>query len=600
MKLKKILSVLTSLTIASSIALCTIGCGDETKTENATPVNTYTYNIPQDYCRTYYEVFVRSFADGDGDGIGDLRGLINNLDYLNDGDDSTTTDLGVNGIWLMPINASPSYHGYDVTDYKAVNPDYGTMDDFEELVEECNKRGIWIQMDLVLNHTSKNHPWFQNALSDAAGGLDPEESEWMQRYDIYKVNDPIICKESYPVPGRSALRYGSSFTESMPDLNLRDMETNGLKQEIQSIVDFWLEKGVRSFRLDAVPWACNSSVSYNEDNGVFWGWFNDYCNTKGAEVFGTPDDGVDRYCYNVGEVWGTQPAINDFIGTGMSCFNYTMGGSSGSSFPNAANGFYTGGIAMYTSQLASVQADALAKDEHAILSNFLSNHDNSRSAGYMMNDPVRIKRAAALYMLAPGNPYIYYGEELGAEGIQRVGSSDVDPNVRLPFNWGDSSKGLTQNPPGTNFTGTFKGNQRQGSWADQTNDANSILTYYRRVIQLRNRFPEIGRGVVTPYAVNGSGEIQTQEAVRAANGVASGASFNGVNALNGTVAAYTLTWGNEKILIVHNVGDNEASLKISEFAGYSLVGELKANGGSVSLGGSSLSMSGSTVAILKA
>ena len=601
MKFKKILSVLTSLAIASSVALCAVGCGDEEPPpEEATPVNTYTYNVPQDYCRTYYEIFVRSFADGNGDGIGDFRGLINNLDYLNDGDDSTTTDLGINGIWLMPINVSPSYHGYDVINYKDVNSNYGTMEDFEELIEECNKRGIWVQMDLVLNHTSDKHEWFQNAMRDARNGLDPSESRWMRLYDIYKKNNPIACKESYVISGRSDLLYGSSFTGSMPDLNLRDFESNGLKEEIQGIVDFWLEKGVRSFRLDAVPWACNNSVSYNEENGIFWTWFNDYCNTKGAEVFGTPNDGINRYCYNVGEVWGSSTAINDFFGTGMSNFNYIMGGSSGASFPNAANGFYNNGIAMYTAQLAAVQADALAKDSNALLSNFLSNHDNSRSAGYMMNDPVRIKRAAAIYMLAPGNPYIYYGEELGAEGIRRIGDSDIDPNVRLPFNWGDSSKGLTQNPPGVNFSGIFKGDQRQGSWKDQTNDANSILTYYRRVIQLRNRFPEIGRGIVTPYAVNGNGEIQTQDAIRAANGIASGVSFNGVNALNGTVAAYTLTWGNEKILIIHNVGEGTANLKISDFAGYSLVGELKANGGSVSLSGSALSMSSSTVAVLKA
>ena len=605
MNFKKILSLITGLAISSCVVFGAAGCDGNNKPapEQATPVNTYTYDIPQDYCRTYYEIFVRSFADSDGDGIGDLRGLINNLDYLNDGDDSTTTDLGINGIWLMPINATRSYHGYDVVDYKEINSQYGTMEDFEDLVKECNKRGIWIQMDLVLNHTSNEHPWFKSALQDARKGLDPQESKWMSRYEFYRKSEKPTSGNYYDVSGSNLCYLANFNTTTMPDLNLKDMETNGLKEEIEDIVDFWLEKGVRSFRLDAVPWACANAVTFNEDNDKFWSWFNDYCNSKGAEVAasqGWADSNISRYCYNVGEVWGNSVTISQFYGTGMTNFNYTMGGDSSASFPNAANGFYRGGMAFYTSELQSVQADMLSRDKNALLSNFLSNHDNSRSAGYMMNDPVRIKRAAALYMLAPGNPYIYYGEELGAEGVRRIGSREVDPNVRLPFNWGDSTKGLTDNPPGTDFSGTFTGNQRHGSWKDQTNDASSILTYYRRVIQLRNRFPEIGRGVVAAYAVNKNGEINTFDKVRTDNNIASGVSLNTANALNKTISAYTLTWGDKKVLIVHNIGDDAATLKISDFKGYSVVGELKAKGGSVSLSGGTLKMSGSTVAVLKA
>lgn len=185
MKLKKILSVILGITVASSVSLCAVACGDDNNESWTPPANTYAYDVPQDYTRTYYEIFVRSFADGNGDGVGDFRGLINNLDYLNDGDDSTMTDLGVNGIWLMPINASPSYHGYDVTNYKAVNSKYGTLNDFDELVEECEARGIWVQMDLVLNHTSSQHTWFKNALLEARRGVEPEDSEYMNRYVFF-------------------------------------------------------------------------------------------------------------------------------------------------------------------------------------------------------------------------------------------------------------------------------------------------------------------------------------------------------------------------------------------------------------------------------
>jgi 1,4-alpha-glucan branching enzyme len=115
-------------------------------------------NIIEDNYRTYYEVFLYSFYDSDGDGIGDIKGLIEQLDYINDGDPDTDTDLGFNGIWLMPIMPSNTYHKYDVKDYYDIDPEYGTLSDFKRLVDECNKRGIKLIIDLVLNHSSQLHP----------------------------------------------------------------------------------------------------------------------------------------------------------------------------------------------------------------------------------------------------------------------------------------------------------------------------------------------------------------------------------------------------------------------------------------------------------
>lgn len=586
-KYKKLLSVLTSAAVAASLPLCAIAC-DNGQKEDATPTNTYEYDIPQDYCRTYYEIFVRSFADGNGDGVGDLRGLINNLDYLNDGDDSTTEDLGINGIWLMPIHPTGSYHGYDVTDYKDINPEYGTLDDFDELIEECERRGIWVQIDLVLNHTSKNHEWFKNAVKEARRGVEPEDSEYMKKYEFYHKGEQPSSGTYYDVSNTDYVYLGN-FSSDMPDLNIVDRETNGLKEEIESIVDFWLERGVKSFRLDAVPWACANSVSFNDDNDEFWSWFNDYCNTKGAEIAnanGWENDGIGRYCYNVGEVYGNDGSIPDFFGTGMSNFNYAMGDNNTSGFAQIANNTYRGGAAAAMQALSTMQSNVLGRDPGALLSNFLSNHDNDRSAGSLLYEPARIKRAAGLYLLSPGNPYIYYGEELGAEGSR--GSAQTDANRRLPFNWGDGSKGITKNPEGA----TYDNGQRLGTWQDQTEDANSILTYYRRAIQLRNRFPEIGRGLMTAYALDSDGSLVT-------NASLGGSSLNSINELNRTIAAYTLKWGDRQILIVHNLGDEAATVDISSFDGYGIVGELKANGGNVALDGSSLSMSGSTVAVLK-
>lgn len=589
-KFKKIFSAATALALAAAMPLCAVACGGKEAGENATPTNTDKYTIPQDYARTYYEVFVRSFSDGNGDGIGDLRGLINNLDYLNDGDDSTTTDLGINGIWLMPIHPSPSYHKYDVKDYYDIDPQYGTLSDFKELIEECEKRGIWVQMDLVLNHTSNQHEWFKAAVASAKAGRDPETDSAMSKYVFVKSDtQPSYGKKWQKVSGTDDYWYLCNFDSSMPDLNLDNEE---VREEILTIVKFWLQKGVRSFRLDAVPWACNYSANYNEQNGEFWTWFSENCDRLGREVYGNKTPDLPVYCYNVGEVWGgSQDDINSFFGTGMSCFNYELAANYNRGFSGTVNG------KQLAYRLADMQAEnqaaALAKDPDAILSNFLSCHDNNRSgSNHFGFDVAKIKQAAALYMLSPGNAYIYYGEEIGAGG-DKYGDNDPDSNIRLPFNWGDKSKGIvTVDPPQANY----KEKQKLGTWKSQTTDANSVLTFYRQTIKLRNRFPEIARGIITPLALDGNGKIGEQSEILTASGQQY---LDYVNAVNKNVSVYSLTYKDSTILIVHNIGADEAVLDISDaFAGYEVQGELKTRGGKVGLDGSSLKMSGGTVALL--
>lgn len=570
--------------MACTFGLAGIGCGDDGNP--AAPKNTDAYDIPQDYCRTYYEVFVRSFADGNGDGIGDIKGLIKNLDYLNDGNDATTDDLGINGIWLMPINQSPSYHKYDVTDYYDIDDEYGTLDDFDKLVEECNKRGIWIQMDLVLNHTASSHPWFKQARKDALAGLvagdgiEEGTSKYMSYYHFYKPNEgPRIGNSQYVTYAKDGFEYLANFSSSMPDLNLSNQE---VRTEITKIVDFWLERGVKSFRLDAVPWACAYDSVYSDENGEFWTWFNDYCHTKGAEVAqaqGWANDGISQYCYNVGEVWAANSEVEAFFGTGMSNFNYSVAADPDRGYAELINGY--GRADSFVKKLQSIQEGVLRRDPNAIMSNFLSNHDNDRSSCFFGLNKTLIKKAAGMYLLSPGNPYIYYGEEIGANGYSES-STNNDPNKRLPFNWGDGRSKI-KNPPGANFSGS----QRLGSWKSQNTDPNSILTYYRNAIKLRNRFPEIGRGLMEAYMLDANGKII--KAVDESN-----------SALNKTVAVYTLTWNNRSVLIVHNIGEEKVVLDTSNFASYSLQGTLKAEGGSVKLSGSKLTMSPSTVAVLKA
>ena len=161
-----------------------------------------------------YEIFVRSFQDSDGDGIGDLQGIIQRLDYLNDGDPKTETDLGITLLWLMPISPSPSYHGYDVTDYRSVNPDYGTAEDLKTLVEEADKRGIKILLDLVMNHSSDQHPWFV----DSAQSTSTRRDWYLWAETAHNWPRPWGDKHSTWHKSGDQWYYGI-FWSGMPDLN---------------------------------------------------------------------------------------------------------------------------------------------------------------------------------------------------------------------------------------------------------------------------------------------------------------------------------------------------------------------------------------------
>jgi glycosidase len=193
----------------------------------------------------FYEVFVRSFADGNGDGKGDLPGLIARLDYLNDGDPATSTDLGVDALWLMPVFASPSYHGYDVTDYEKVNPIYGTNADLERLLAEAHRRGMRVIVDLVLNHTSDQHPWFRDSASSPTA---PKRDWYVWRADDPKWVQPWNEKQSVWHQHAGAWYY-AIFWGGMPDLNYR---TQAVREEAKRIARYWLSRGVDGFRLDAI------------------------------------------------------------------------------------------------------------------------------------------------------------------------------------------------------------------------------------------------------------------------------------------------------------------------------------------------------------
>lgn len=448
--------------------------------------------VQDDQYRTYYEIFVRSFSDSDGDGIGDLKGVLNRLDYLNDGDPNTYDDLGITGIWLMPISPSPSYHKYDVKDYLSVDPQYGTMDDLEKLVTECHKRGIKLILDLVLNHTSYDHPWFQEARRALNAG--EFDNPFIDYYNI--TNDPAEMTGSYYANGMpNGYRYEAVFWDQMPDLNY---ENQNLRNEIANVAKFWLGKGIDGFRLDAAMHIYNND---EEKNLAFWQWFGSECRSVNPDT------------YLVGEVWTAKNTIIDYYGVLNSCFDYSYALQEKAGIADAAMGNVTGFVSSYSQYQLRIKE----KNSAAISAPFLSNHDNNRTGGFLPVDTFRAQMAASVLLLSPGNPYIYYGEELGMKG------SGKDENKRLKMLWGDGDS--VQSPPGSDYT-----KQITTTVQSQLKDRNSTLYHYRELLKIRNAHPELARGEMTPLDLG----------------------------LGTKIAAYTVSYGGKTLTVVHNASDEDA------------------------------------------
>jgi len=246
-----VVAALTAVSFACGSFACGGGRSALRSSRSSAPITSTAAAPPvRDWRRgaTCYEIFVRSFFDSDGDGIGDLRGLTQKLDYINDGDASTNRDLGARCIWLMPVNEASSYHDCDATDYYRVEQDYGTNDDFKRLVAEAHRRGIAVLVDMVLNHVSSEHPWFREAL----GGPGAARRSWF-RWATSRPAErgPWGQEVWHKSPSRDEYYYGV-FWHGMPDL---DYHTPAVRVEAKKIAAFWLtEMSVDGFRLDAVPY----------------------------------------------------------------------------------------------------------------------------------------------------------------------------------------------------------------------------------------------------------------------------------------------------------------------------------------------------------
>lgn len=427
--------------------------------------DTIPLNIIDDNYRTYYEVFVYSFCDSNGDGIGDLQGLISKLDYINDGDDTTDTDLGCNGIWLMPVHPSPTYHKYDVTDYYDIDPVYGTLDDFKSFLAACDERGIKVIMDLVLNHSSSQHPWFQEACAylRELGNAEPN-AEDCPYFDYYHFSKEE--KDGYYKVSGTDWYYEGQFWSEMPDLNL-DCET--LRTEIENICKYWLDMGVGGFRLDAVK---EYYTDGQQENIEFLTWLTDV-------VKGQKED-----AYLVGEAWVNISDYSKYYASGMdSLFNFAFAGAEGV-IAKVMNGTPA---EKYGTTCASLQETFGQYNENYIDAPFYTNHDMARSVGYYVgeNSLNRVKMAGAMNLFMSGSAFVYYGEELGMKG------SGKDENKRAPMYWSKNpeAEGMCDGPADMD---DFE--MKYDSLEEQQADDLSIYQFYKKAIKVRNQNPEIARG----------------------------------------------------------------------------------------------------------
>lgn len=427
--------------------------------------DTIPLNIIDDNYRTYYEVFVYSFCDSDGDGVGDLQGLISKLDYINDGDDMTDTDLGCNGIWLMPVNPSPTYHKYDVADYYAIDEEYGTMEDFKELLTECDKRGIKVIMDLVLNHSSSQNLWFKEAYTYLQGLGDGEPNVEDCPYFEYYHFSKEQSGGYYAVEG-TEWYYEAQFWSEMPDLNL-DCET--LKNEISKITKYWLDMGVGGFRLDAVKEYYSGAPQANVE---FLSWLADTVKSQKGDA------------YLVGEAWLPMTEYAPYYESGIdSVFDFAFADKDGI-ISKVLNG---SPASRYGETVASLKEVYGSYNENFIDAPFYTNHDLGRSAGYYAGDysANQTKLAAAMNLFMSGSAFVYYGEELGMKG------SGKDENKRAPMYWSMNAdaKGMCDGPADMDVV-----KMKFESLEEQQADDDSVYRFYKKVIKVRNQNPEIARG----------------------------------------------------------------------------------------------------------
>lgn len=455
---------------------------------------------------TIYQIYPRSFKDSNADGIGDLPGITSKLDYL--------AWLGVDAIWLSPIYPSPCYDfGYDVSDYEDIDPVFGTLADFDQLMIEAHKRRIRVVMDLVMNHTSHLHPWF----IESRAGRESAKRDWYIWRDPAPDGGPpnnwqaVFGGSAWEYDAVSGQFYYHQFLKEQPDLNWRNP---AVYQRMFQVMRFWLERGVDGFRLDVIE-ALYKDAEFRNNPTV---WRPDLAgfglraydrqqhiyDRKQPEMMDVLRDIrslLDEYSdrMTVGETGDLESAVN-YIGADKLhlAFNFDFNAQGKSALPWLPRHFQTV-VQKYEARLAADSWPCYV----------LSNHDTPRHASRLGGGPyadARAKVAATLLLTQRGTPFLYYGEELGMQSTRIPRNELQDPvglrywpiyigrdPSRTPMQWNsDRYAGFSNHKPWLRVNADY----RHRNVTEQTEDPPSVLSYYRRLIRLRREAPALRQGTI--------------------------------------------------------------------------------------------------------
>ncbi len=494
----------------------------------------------EDNNRVFYEIFVGSFSDSDGDGIGDLKGIRNRLDYLNDGDPAAGDDLGVEGLWLTPIFYSPSYHKYDVQDFYTIDPQFGSMEDLKDLLEDCHSRNIEVILDLPINHTSSWNAWFDSFRQAHEKGLTDDPY-----YDFYSWHGPDEESPSgrtFLPLGYSADSYECNFSPDMPELNF---DCPAVREAVLDVAKYYLDLGVDGFRFDAAKYIY---YGQNDVSSDFWVWYTGELRSVRPDI------------YMVAEVWDSDVVIDTYTPV-LNCFQFSLAKYDGLIAQTARNG----NVGKYTTYVASTLEKLKgSSNPDAMLVPFLTNHDLDRAAGFLSPDTGAMQMAANLYILSPGSPFIYYGEEIGIRGSR--GSSDTDANRRLAMLWGDGD--TVADPVGADYPAE---NQISSTVHDQLSDPDSLLSYYRKLLLIRYANPEIARGTYTALSLADT-----------------------------KAGGFMATWQDQTVCVLHNTTNEPVTVDLSTAAGRTF-SEISAfiGTGKAALDGTSVTLDAMTSVVLR-
>ncbi|CDQ38757.1 glycoside hydrolase family 13 protein [Virgibacillus salexigens] len=506
-----------------------------------------------------YQVYPRSFMDSNGDGIGDIQGVIDKLDYLK--------DLGIDVIWLSPVYQSPNDdNGYDISDYQAIMSEFGTMTDFNQLLEEVHQRDMKLIMDLVINHTSDEHPWFMESRSsrnnpyrdyyiwhEAKGNREPNNWESIFGGSAWEYDEPT---NAY---------YMHVFSRKQPDLN---WENPKVRQSLYEMVNWWLDKGIDGFRVDAISHikkAPGFPDMPNPENKKYVPSFDGHMNQKGIHDFlaELKQETFDHYdIMTVGEANGVTVDDADlWVGEHKGKFNMVFQFEHLDLWGKSASG----GLDIHAlKETLSKWQKGLESDGWNAL--FLENHDQPRSVSSWGNDDRYWKESAkglaTLYFLMQGTPFIYQGQEIGMTNVQFASIDDYNDismknlyaeemangknhqdvmeiiwkngrdNSRTPMQWSSQEKaGFTTGTPWMKINPNY----RNINVAAQIKDPTSIYHYYKQLIQLRKQHPVF---------IYGKYDLSLAD--------------------HDKVYAYTRTDGNQQMFIMVNLFEEEVLVSITD------------------------------------